>query len=391
MLPSSAGFTLEERMIDESIFNEGYLPFLLALLRVPGFGSRTIMQLCEYAGSPELVFKLPPAELESLGVDKNAIEFIASPHWYRVDEDIEWQANNNSHHILTPACENYPRLLREVVDFPPVIYARGQVTCLDSLQLGVVGTRKPTADGRRLARSFCRQLAEQGIAITSGLAIGIDTVAHQGALEAGGVTLAVMGHGLSEVYPRRNRKLAEQICDSGVLVSEFPLEYRPQPHNFPRRNRIISGMSRGVLVVEAARKSGSLITAQCAVDQGREVFAIPGAIYNPMARGCHSLIREGAKLVEQVVDIVEEIGLVSPVPEAGEIESTGRQPLIKGLDAEAKLLLDNIGNLPAHIDYLVETTGLPTDAVAVNLTKLELQGLIECMPGANYIRKPFET
>ncbi len=378
-------------MIDESIFNEDYLPFLLALVRVPGFGCRTILQLCEYAGSPELVFKLSPGELESLGVEKDAIDFIASPHWYRVDEDIEWQANSNSHHILTPACEHYPRLLREVVDFPPVIYARGEVSCLNSLQLGVVGTRKPTADGRRLARSFCLQLAGQGLTITSGLAIGIDSVAHQGALEAGGKTIAVMGHGLSEVYPRRNRKLAEQICQSGVLVSEFPLEYRPVPHNFPRRNRLISGMSYGVLVVEAARKSGSLITAQCAVDQGREVFAIPGAIYNPMAQGCHSLIRQGAKLVEQVVDIVEEIGTLTPVPGTDNFGSTGRQPSIKGLDADAKLLLDNIGNLPAHIDYLVETTGLPTDAVAVNLTKLELQGLIECMPGANYIRKPFET
>ena len=378
-------------MNPQNVFSQSNLPFLLALLRIPGLGSRTILQLCDYAGSPELVFKISTSELESIGLNQEATRAIQKPPWHRVEQDLNWQEKTSEHHLITPANDAYPVLLREIIDLPPVLYVKGELACLQSLQLGVVGTRKPTADGKRLARGFSAELSRYGIVVTSGLAMGIDSAAHEGALQAGGKTVAVMGHGLSEIYPRRNANLAARICESGALISEFPMEYRPKAHNFPKRNRIISGMSAGTLVVEAALRSGSLITAHCAAEQGREVFAIPGAIHNPMVRGCHLLIREGAKLVQQVMDIVEEIGPVATVAGEDKFKLTSRQPLIKGLDVSAKLLLDNIGNLPVHINQLVETTGLPADAIAVNLTKLELQGLIECMPGANYVRKPFET
>jgi DNA processing protein len=208
-----------------------------------------------------------------------------------------------------------------------------------------------------------------------------------GALDANGQTIAILGNGLNSIYPKSNTQLAESIIENGALVSELPLDYRPLPANFPRRNRIISGVSTGVLVVEAALKSGSLITARCAMEQGRDVFAIPGSIHNPLTRGCHSLIREGAKLVEQLQDIIEEIGPLAAASVTTDTQPVKTQQLIKGLDADTKLLLDNIGYRPVNVDYLVDVTGLTVNIISRTLLNLELQGLIESLPGGGCIRK----
>lgn len=377
-------------MFRDEVFQGSNLPYLLALLRVPGCGPRTLARLFDYTHSPELVFKLPAAELSSLGLRSDAVASIEKPAWARVERDLRWLEKKNNH-LVTFSSRHYPPLLKQISDPPPVLYVRGEKQCLTGLQLGVVGSRRATADGLRLAREFSMGLTACGLTVTSGLALGIDSASHSGALQAEGRTIAVLGNGLQSVYPRRNAGLAESICEAGALVSEFPLEYKPLASNFPRRNRIISGMTIGILVVEAAIKSGSLITAHCAIEQGRDVFAIPGAIRNPMVRGCHLLIREGAKLVEQVEDITEEIGPLLHVGLVPAIKSTDAQQLTKGLDADAKLLLDNIGYLPVTVDELVETTGLPADATAVTLLNLELGDLIESMPGAKYIRKSLEN
>ena len=245
-------------------------------------------------------------------------------------------------------------MLRQIHTPPPALFVRDDPAVLMSPQLGIVGSRHPSVDGHRLAGDFSASLAVNGITITSGLAQGIDSYAHQGALKAQSSTIAILGNGLGSVYPACNRKLAEDILERGALVSEFPLDCRPIPSNFPRRNRIISGLSMGVLVVEAALKSGSLITARFANEQGREVFAIPGSIHNPMARGCHALIRDGAKLVEQIQDITEELQPMAALVRKSFVQSVAEPRSTKGLDAKTKLLLDSIGYQAVNIDTLVE-------------------------------------
>jgi DNA processing protein len=247
----------------------------------------------------------------------------------------------------------------------------------------MVGSRNPTTGGERTARDFARHLAGCGLAITSGLAVGVDAAAHQGALEAGGITLAVTGTGLDRVYPARHRELAHRIAERGALVSEFPPGTPPLAGNFPRRNRIISGLSVGTLVVEAALKSGSLITARLAVEQGREVFAIPGSIHNPLARGCHALIRQGAKLVETADDIAEELAALlgglslEPVVDAGHADE-GCHSLE---DPEYQRLLQAMGHDPVSVDQLVARTGFTAETVSSMLLLLELQGHVSSSPG----------
>ncbi|CAG0910748.1 unnamed protein product, partial [Cyprideis torosa] len=235
--------------------------------------------------------------------------------------DLNW-LSHDKHYILPITSEQYPSLLRAIDDPPPLIYVVGDPNLLSYPQLAVVGSRNATRAGIANAEAFSLHLASAGLGITSGLALGIDTAAHRGALKADGITLAVAGTGLDGVYPARNRSLAEEIARTGALISEFPIGTRPSPENFPRRNRIISGLSLGTLVIEAAAKSGSLITARLASEQGREVFAIPGSIHNPLARGCHQLIRQGAKLVETGDDILEELAAILNLDALNVVEKT---------------------------------------------------------------------
>ena len=301
------------------------------------------------------------------------------------DVPTEWIEASGARLVLCTETD-YPPLLAHTAGGPAVLFVLGSIEALHSPQLAMVGARRPTAAGRQNARDFAAALARAGLTITSGLALGIDAASHEGALQADGRTVAVLGTGLDTVYPTENAVLANRIRERGALVSEFPPRTAPVAHNFPRRNRIISGLSRGTLVVEATHRSGSLITARLASEQGREVFAIPGSIHNPMARGCHQLLREGAKLVESAGDILEELAplLQLDLP-AAEPET---EPASAGApeDPEYRLLLNSLDFAPTSVDSLVERTGLTPDVVSSMLLMLELQGHVEASPGGRYSR-----
>jgi DNA processing protein len=284
----------------------------------------------------------------------------------------------------------YPPLLARIPDPPLLLYAEGDDAALCLPQLAIVGSRNPTALGRDTATEFARHLAQAGLVITSGLALGIDAAAHRGALSAGACTVAVVGRGLDAVYPRENSGLAREIVErQGVLVTDLPVGTPPLKHNFPRRNRILSGLAVGTLVVEAALQSGSLITARLAGDQGREVFAIPGSIHNPLVRGCHRLLRQGARLVETVDDIFAELGPIIGEMKLITLEKppVGPPPRAPALDKEYEILLDALGFEPAGLDDLVVRTGLKAGAVASMLLILELDGQVQQQPGGRFSRR----
>lgn len=364
----------------------GSLPYWLALCRTPAIGTPKLYRLLEYFRTPENIFNAGKDLLAEFFLTDECLQYFHRPDWRDVEADLRWMEVNNNYFIPVSS-PDYPSLLKQIPDPPIGLYVRGDKGVLNSLQIGMVGSRNPTPSGKRTAHEFARGLTELGITITSGLAVGIDTAAHTGALESGGRTIAVLGNGLNTVYPKRNSKLAEQICGNGLLVSEFPLDHKPVASNFPRRNRIISGLSIGVLIVEAALRSGSLITARHALEQGREVFAIPGSIHNPLAQGCHALIQQGAKLTEKIRDIVEEFGpLYTALGMANNIQ-TIRHNDQEGLDEGTKLLFEYIGYQPVGIDDLIESTGIGTSDIASRLLELELKELIESLPGAKYIRR----
>lgn len=289
--------------------------------------------------------------------------------------------------LVTLTDPAYPPLLKQIPDPPIALFARGDVSLLAQPQLAMVGSRNPSVEGRRNAEEFAAYLAQCGLVITSGMALGIDAASHKGALKKG-QTVAVWGTGLDKAYPPRNRELAEEIAAKGLVVTEFPPGTPPLPTHFPRRNRIISGLSVGTLVVEAARQSGSLITARLASEQGREVFAIPGSIHNPMAKGCHRLLRDGAKLVESAADILEELSPLlglEAAPQPGAQPAPGAESAAPE-DPEYKLLLNSLDFAPTSVDALVERTGLTPDVVSSMLLMLELQGHVEASPGGRYSR-----
>jgi len=335
-------------------------------------GPRTYKALVERFGSPEQVFSASNGALSSLGLAMETLEWLHKPDWKIVENDLRW-LEIDGHHCVNSQALAYPQILGEIADPPPLIFVLGELSALSNRQIAVVGSRNPSPIGEKIAKDFSRALTEAGFAVTSGLALGIDAAAHLGALENGGITVAVAGTGLDQVYPRRHQNLAVAIArQGGALVSEFPTQSPPQAGNFPRRNRIISGLSLGVLVVEAALRSGSLITARMALEQGREVFAVPGSINNPLARGCNALIKQGAKLVETVDDILEEFAF-SSLPAKTKVE---RQPASDELDSECHLLLKYIAYAPTSVDTLVAATGNTPEAIASCLLLLELQGYI---------------
>ena len=281
---------------------------------------------------------------------------------------------------------DYPPLLRQISGPPAVLYVLGSIAALASAQLAMVGSRSPTPGGRATARAFAAWFARAGLTVTSGLALGIDAASHEGALAGGGLTVAVCGTGLDRVYPDEHAALAARIAQSGALVSEFPPRTPPLRAHFPRRNRIISGLSLGTLVVEAARKSGSLITARLAAESGREVFAIPGSIHSPVSRGCHQLIKQGAKLVEEAADVLSELRITISKQQLTGTSLEREQPA--ELDKEYEMLLDALGFEPTTIDVLVARTHLPGESVASMLLILELEGRVAALPGGRYGRIP---
>ncbi|GMQ88593.1 MAG: DNA-processing protein DprA [Gammaproteobacteria bacterium] len=365
--------------------------FWLALNRTTGIGARSCRKLLADYGSPSNVFHAAPDQLRATGVRSESIDALANPDWESVDRDLAWLTESGNR-LLTCLDPGYPPLLKEIPDPPALLFVHGDPEYLTQPQLAIVGSRNPSRDGAALAREFSAHLASCGLTITSGLATGIDGAAHQGALQAGGSTVAVTGTGLDRVYPAQHRELAHQIAENGALVSEFPPGTLPLPGNFPRRNRIISGLSLGTLVIEAALRSGSLITARTALEQGREVFAIPGTIHNPLARGCHALIREGAKLVETGDHILEELaslvslclshteGTTTSKTEDNDSDNPGR------LDSEYVNLLQLMGYEPVSVDQLVQRSGLTPEQVSSMLLLLELEDFIAASPGGRYTR-----
>ena len=359
------------------------LKYWLALLRCPGIGPIRFAALIEHCGSPDAVFDLGQLKSGALKLPPASLDWIKNPNWQAVDEDLAWLEADNNHHIITLADSHYPALLKEIDSPPPLLFVHGNPECLMAPQLGIVGSRNPSAGGKENAHNFAKALAQAGLAITSGLALGIDGIAHQGALSGNGTTIAVTGTGLDRIYPARHKKLGHQIIESGAIISEFPIGTPALADHFPRRNRIISGISLGTLVVEAALRSGSLITARLAAEQGREVFAIPGSIHNPLARGCHALIRQGAKLAETVEHIIEELGPLAHVNLSS--TNTTNKPL-PDLDANSLKVLKNLGHDPTSIDTLVERSELTPEVVSSILLVLELQGMVSSTPGGLYIR-----
>ena len=308
----------------------------------------------------------------------------ATPDWRAVEADLVW-LETHGRHLITLAMPSYPTRLREIPDPPPVLFVDGDATLLSTQQVAMVGSRQATPCGQETAHAFSAALAGCGLVITSGLALGVDAASHRGAMAGGGRTLAIAAHGLDSVYPRSHRRLARQVAENGALVSEFSPGSVPLARHFPRRNRIISGLSLGVVVVEAARRSGSLITARLAGEQGREVFAVPGPIQSPLARGCHHLIQQGAKLVEQVSDILEELpGGPWMLVRTQSAESADGLP--EDLDGSEKKVLRGLTYRATSVDSLVERSGLTADTVCSILLALELRGLVVPVPGGAYMR-----
>jgi DNA processing protein len=304
-----------------------------------------------------------------------------------IERDLAWLEGPNRT-LLVADDPRYPRQLAAVPGMPPALFVEGDPALLARPQVAIVGSRAATAAGREIAFDFAAKLAAAGFAITSGLAIGIDAAAHRGALAARGVTIAVCGTGLDRIYPAEHGKLAAAIAADGALVSEFPTGTPPRAQNFPQRNRLMSGLAKGVLVIEAASRSGSLITARHAGEQGREVMAVPGSIHNPLVRGCHRLIKDGAALVESIDDVLAALGVAGLASARNSAQGTSDGVIFSEgeLDSDAEMLLNALGFEPADLDRLVERTGLAAHSVISKLQLLELEGRVESLAGGRYGR-----
>jgi len=346
----------------------------LRLTLVPGLGGQTLRKLLSELGLPSQVLATGRPALARCVGEALASRIVTTDNAPAVAAALRW-AGTAGRAIVTLADDAYPRRLLEIPDPPALLYVQGRTDLLARDSLAVVGSRNATAQGIANAESFARAFSQAGLTIVSGLALGIDAAAHRGALDGTGSTVAVLGCGIDIVYPQRNADLYRAIAGRGVLVSEFPLGTPPVADNFPRRNRLISGLARGVLVVEAALESGSLITARLGAEQGREVFAIPGSIHSPLSKGCHALIKEGAKLVESASDLLDELAVDAPT-------RTTAQPAPE----EQHELLQHLGHDPCNVDTLCQRSGLTPDTVSAMLLQLELAGKVASLPGGRYQR-----
>lgn len=367
----------------------------LRLALTPGVGDTTARRLLAAFGLPESLFAQPARVLSQVCTASQAAALSKAPDGFDAALEATWcwlqdgaAASTAARAILTLSDSTYPTGLLEIVDPPIMLYAMGvspdALTSLPARAIAVVGSRNPTPQGAIDARLFARSLAQAGMPVVSGLALGIDGAAHEGALEAASAalplaTVAVVGTGLDRVYPARHRELAHRIAAHGIILSEFPLGTPPLSANFPKRNRLIAGLSQGTLVVEAALASGSLVTARLAAEQGKEVFAIPGSIHSPQSRGCHALIRQGAKLVESAQDILEELQRDAPHVGARHVEPVAQEP-------PAGSLLTHMGHDPVSFDALAARTGLPASQLQVRLLELELEGQVARLPGGLFQR-----
>jgi DNA processing protein len=349
----------------------------LRLSLIDGLGAQSLRKLLVACGSPREILAAGARDLAAVVPHKlvSAIRDGGAAD-EAIDKVVQWLADA-ANHVVTLADAEYPQALLQIADPPPLLYVKGRLDLLNQPGFAIVGSRNATAQGLGNAEAFANTLSDAGLTIVSGLALGVDAAAHRGGLAGTASTIAVVGTGLDVVYPARNRELAHRIAGQGALVSEFALGTPALAGNFPRRNRLICGLSRGVLVVEAAVSSGSLITARLAADQGREVFAIPGSIHSPLAKGCHVLIKQGAKLVESAQDVLEELG--EAVPRISPAASTAP-------GSEEHPLLVHIGFDPVNTDSLQQRCGLTAAAINMALTDLELTGQIEPLPGGRWQR-----
>lgn len=348
----------------------------LQLALTPGLGPATLQRLLRQFGLPQHIVARKRAELAAFTTPAVIVALDSEPVARAVERALAWAAEPG-HAVVTLADEAYPRLLLEIADPPGLLYAQGRLELLGRPGLAIVGSRNATQQGEANAEAFARALSDAGLTIVSGLALGIDAAAHRGGLAGGGATIAVLGTGIDVVYPSRNAALAADIASRGLLLSEFALGTPPAAQNFPRRNRLISGLARGCLVVEAALASGSLITARAAAEQGREVFAIPGSIHSPLAKGCHALIKSGAKLVESAEDVLAEL--------AG-FRASGFASTQQPLAAAESGLLGHMGHDPVDVDALCTRAGMSAEQVSSELLRLELDGRVAALPGGLYQR-----
>jgi DNA processing protein len=376
--------------MDESLL------FWVALTRIEGLGVRGAHKLIEHFGSPQAVYMASLTELESCGVPARVAQAVFAQACLKDAEKELEKAAKADCMLVAFDSEDYPPLLKQISDAPLLLYVRGDVKALSQFAVAIVGTRRPTAYGSSVTHRLAHDLAQRQLVVVSGLARGVDSAAHWGALEAKGKTIAVLGSGIDVIYPRENKRLAEQIIQSGAVISEFPLGTGPAPENFPIRNRTISGLSLGVVVVEAAEYSGSLITARLALEQNREVFAVPGNITSAQSFGPNHLIKQGAKLVDQWMDVIEEFPgdvrrQLLPPQEASEGEPMGAQAATlfeASLTAEQKAVFEVLrADQALFVDDIVEAVHLSQPRVLAALLDLEMNGLIRQLPGKNFVRK----
>jgi len=358
----------------------------VTLTRTPALDIASLAPALEALGPAGLI-GATDAQRRRAGIPATACEYLSSSRAALKHAERAW-LENPRHHLVPFTHPGYPSLLRAAVRAPVALYVAGNADVLSDPQLAVVGSRNPTPQGQETAQHLSESLARRGLTITSGLAAGIDSAAHRGALRAQGATIGVLGSGIDVIYPRANRRLGDEISCQGALLSSFPLATPPRKQNFPQRNAVIAAMSLGTLVVEAARRSGSLITARLASDLGRPLFAIPGSIYSPLSRGCHELLRQGAKLTETADDILSELDFSAFFSaRAGAVAQRPTAPsLASGMDKDHKILLDALGFDPADLDLMVVRTGFKPEAVSSMMLILELEGHVQAAPGGRYSR-----
>ena len=352
----------------------------LALASVHGLDGLKYQRLREHISLSELV-RLPESTLRNIGFTERQAFLLAQESGAKVQSALRWLDQATNHHVITYADKNYPALLKQTKQPPLLLFVKGDPQLLSQQQLAMVGSRQPTPTGRKVAFNFAAELTQQGYLVTSGMARGIDSESHKGALSAGGLTIAVLGHGLEQVYPTSNKALAQAIAEQGALVSEYFPDVQARAEFFPQRNRIVVGLSIGTIVVEAALKSGTLISANLAAEYSRDVFAVPGSIYSPQSAGCHALIQQGAKLVTGVADIIEEWSFFSQSC----LKSEAEQEKSTETDLFARQLLANVGDEVTAVDQIAERAGVVIADATIALLQLELAGEVAAVPGG-YIR-----
>jgi len=353
--------------------------FWIAFNQVPGIGPARLAALIDVCGSVEAAWKAPIQKLKEAGLDRRSLESLLTMR-RSLDLDAAWQRVVQAGvRVYTWNDTDYPDNLRQVPLSPPVLFAQGELVEEDRLAVALVGTRQASAYGREVARGLASELAHNGITVVSGLALGIDATAHEAALEAGGRTIAVLGSGVDQIYPARNRKMAKAMISQGAVVSEYALGTRPEAGNFPPRNRIISGLSLAVVVIEAGQRSGALITAKFAADQGRDVFAVPGSILQPSSAGCNALIQDGAHPLLSINDLLEQLNL-----ERVAVQREARQTI--PAEPSERKLLELLGMEPIHLDEIVRGAAMPAAQVSGLLAMMELKGLVRQVSSMRFVR-----